>query len=156
MFLADTFIAVIFFPSGNLQIHGTYRTLNKILLYQVYHCKTFVTPILWTSNEAMCIKLFCKLWSSLRIHLALLMPSPDVTLKWCWFVLSVTKKVILNQERNKGPIPFSRGIFLTQGLNLDLCIAGRFFTIWATRKTQCFHSHGLLWFFDYLILELPL
>ena len=27
-------------------------------------------------------------------------------------------------------------IFLTQGLNLDLCIAGRFFTIWATREAR--------------------
>ena len=30
--------------------------------------------------------------------------------------------------------PFSRGIFPTQGLNQLFCIAGRFFTIWATRE----------------------
>ena len=33
-------------------------------------------------------------------------------------------------------IPFSRGIFLTQGLHLDSHIAGRFFTIGDTRETQ--------------------
>ena len=33
-------------------------------------------------------------------------------------------------------ILFSRGIFSTQWLNPGLCIAGRFFTIWATREAH--------------------
>ena len=33
-------------------------------------------------------------------------------------------------------IPFSRGIFLTEGSNQVSCIAGRFFTSWATREAQ--------------------
>ena len=44
-------------------------------------------------------------------------------------------------------IHFSRGSSLTQRSNLGLCIAGRFFTIWATRKalnTQ--RRKGCCWF----------
>ena len=37
-------------------------------------------------------------------------------------------------------IPFSRGIFLTQGSNPCLIIAGSFFTIWATREAQEYWS----------------
>ena len=33
-----------------------------------------------------------------------------------------------------------QGIFLTQGLNLDFLIAGKFFTVWATRKSQFLNS----------------
>ena len=36
------------------------------------------------------------------------------------------------------PIPFSSGIFPTQGLNPVSCMAGRFFTVWATRETLWF------------------
>ena len=32
-------------------------------------------------------------------------------------------------------------IFPSQGLNPGLCIAGEFFTIWATREAQYFYTH---------------
>ena len=38
------------------------------------------------------------------------------------------------------------GIFPTQGLNPGPCIAGRFFTIWATKNLLCFLPNGFQWY----------
>ena len=55
-------------------------------------------------------------------------------------------------------IPFFRGIFLIQGLNLGFCIKGEFFIIWATRESWnplvCVYSSFFLKCYPYLSLYL--
>ena len=48
------------------------------------------------------------------------------------------------QNTGVGSLPLLQGIFPTQGSNQVSCIAGRFFTNWATREAQAYNYKYML------------
>ena len=54
-----------------------------------------------------------------------------------------------------GSLSLLQGIFPTQELNLVSCIAGRFFTSWATREAlKVLYTHKLIWFSPFFMVQL--
>ena len=118
------------------------------------HVRLFATP--WTTARQAPLSmgiLQAKIWSALPCPPPEDLPNPGIEPR------SPALQAILYHLSHQGSYPFSRGSSWPRNRTGVPCMAGRFFTSWATREARTYLEHstysGLLKLFIYTFCSSP-